>query len=255
MILVDTHTHLYLEHFDEDRSEMINRAIDRGVKYMLIPNIDSKSVDGMMQLCNDFPENCFPMMGLHPTNVDENFARELDILEDHLKRGNFKAIGEIGIDLYWDKTFVKEQEIAFLKQIEWAKQYDLPIVIHSRDSMKEIFEVLERVNSPELHGVFHCFSGDLNDARRAIEMGFHLGIGGVVTFKKSNLPEILKEIDLSHIMLETDAPYLTPVPFRGRRNESSYTYYIAEKIADIKNITIEEVAEITTSNAIKLFKL
>ncbi len=255
MILVDTHTHLYLEHFDDDRSEMINRAIDRGVKYMLIPNIDSKSVDGMMQLCNDFPKNCFPMMGLHPTNVDENYESELGILEDHLQNGSFKAIGEIGIDLYWDKTFAKEQEIAFLKQIDWAKQYDLPIVIHSRDSMKEIFEVLERVNSPELHGVFHCFSGDLNDAKRAIEMGFQLGIGGVVTFKKSNLPEILKKIDLSHIMLETDAPYLTPVPFRGKRNESSYTYYIAEKIAEIKNKSIEEVAEITTSNAIKLFKL
>lgn len=254
MILTDTHTHLYLEHFDNDRPEVIQNAIDKGVHYMIIPNIDSQSVDGMLSICDAFPENCFPMIGLHPTDVKENYKNELDIVEQWLEKRNFLAIGEIGIDLYWDKTFKKEQDLGFRHQIALAKKHQLPIVIHSRESMNEIFTVLNDVHTSELEGVFHCFSGTENDAHKAIEMGYYLGIGGVVTFKNSNLKDIIRGIDLKHILLETDAPFLTPSPFRGKRNESAYIYYIAEKIADIKGISIEEVAEITTQNAKKLFK-
>lgn len=253
MILTDTHTHLYLEQFDEDRSSVVGRAIQKGVEYMILPNIDSKSIDAMLDVCNQFPKNCFPMIGLHPTSVFENYEEELNIVETFLANQCFRAIGEIGIDLYWDKTFVKEQEIAFKYQIALANKYDLPIVIHSRNSMNEIFRVLEEVNLAELKGVFHCFSGSLEDAQRIIDMGFLLGIGGVVTFKNSNLPSIIEQIDTKHLLLETDAPYLTPVPFRGKRNESAYTYYVAEKIAKIKNVPIEAIAEITTANAKKLF--
>ncbi len=254
MILTDTHTHLYLEHFDNDRHEVVQNAIDKGIHYMLIPNIDSKSVDGMLSLCDEFPENCFPMMGLHPTDVKTNCQKELKIVEQWLEKRKFVAIGEIGIDLYWDKTFVKEQNISFRHQIALAKKHKLPIIIHSRESMKEIFDILDDVHTSDLKGVLHCFSGTEKDAHKAIEMGYYLGIGGVVTFKNSNLKNILREIDLKHILLETDAPFLTPTPFRGKRNESAYIYYIAEKIAEIKGISIDEVAEITTQNAKNLFK-
>jgi len=254
MIITDTHTHLYLEQFDEDRSSVVERAIQKGVEYMLIPNIDSKSIDAMLDLCNQYPENCFPMIGLHPTNVSQNYEDELKIVETFLSHRCFCAIGETGIDLYWDKTYAKEQEIAFKHQIALAKKFDLPIVIHSRDSMNEIFAVLETVNTPSLKGVFHCFSGTLLDANKAIEMGFMLGIGGVITFKNSKLPEIIQAVDLENMVLETDAPYLTPAPYRGKRNESAYTYYVAEKIAEIKNVSIETVAEVTTNNAKQLFK-
>lgn len=255
MILTDTHTHLYLEHFDEDRKEVINRAIDSGIEYLLLPNIDSKSVDGMLRICEDFPENCFPMMGLHPTDVKEGFEKELENVKKWLDKRDFAAVGEIGIDLYWDKTFYEQQLIALKYQIDLAKKHQLPIVIHTRNSMQEMFTVLNEVQTPDLKGVFHCFSGDLEDAYRAIDMGYYLGIGGVITYKKSNLPEILREIELESILLETDAPFLTPVPFRGKRNESAYINYIAEKIADIKSVSIQEVAEITTQNAKDLFKI
>lgn len=254
MILTDTHTHLYLDQFDDDRHQVIQNAIDKGIQYMLIPNIDSNSISGMLSVCNQYPENCFPMMGLHPTDVKEDFQKELEIVEQWLEKRKFIAIGEIGIDLYWDKTFVKEQNICLRHQIALAKKYQLPIVIHSRESMKEIFDVLDDVQTSELQGVFHCFSGTAEDANKAIEMGYYLGIGGVVTFKNSNLKEILRGIDLKHILLETDAPFLTPSPYRGKRNESAYIYNIAEKIAEIKGIGIDEVAEITTQNAKKLFK-
>lgn len=254
MILTDTHTHLYLDHFDNDRKSVIQSAIDKGVQYMLIPNIDSNSISGMLSVCDEYPENCFPMMGLHPTDVKDDYRKELEIVEQWLEKRKFIAIGEIGIDLYWDKTFVKEQDICLRDQIALAKKHQLPIVLHSRESMKEIFDVLNDVHSSELQGVFHCFSGTAKDANKAIEMGYYLGIGGVVTFKNSNLKEILREIDLKHILLETDAPFLTPAPYRGKRNESAYVYYIAEKIAEIKGISIEEVADITTENAKKLFK-
>jgi len=221
---------------------------------MLLPNIDSSSVAGMIDLCKEFPGNCFPMMGLHPTSVKENYTEELELVDEWLKRKKFYGIGETGIDLYWDKTFVREQEMAFIHQIELAKKYELPLVIHSRNSFEKIYSIVLKQNSPELKGVFHCFTGNINQAYKIIDLGFMLGIGGVVTFKNSGLDKVVEKIDLKNIILETDSPFLTPVPFRGKRNESAYTFYIAEKVAELKNKTLEEVAEITTNNANQLFK-
>lgn len=254
MIFTDTHTHLYLEQFDKDRKQVIADAIGEGVKYMLLPNIDSSSINGMMEVCSAFPENCFPMIGLHPTSVESNYKEELEIIENKLSDKNFIAIGEIGIDLYWDKTYKREQEYVLRYQIELAKKHKLPVVIHTRNSFSEIFEIMEDVISPELNGVFHCFAGSVEDAERVIDLGFKLGIGGVLTFKNSGLDKVVQEIDLEHILLETDSPYLAPVPFRGKRNTSAYIPYIANKIAEIKNVPIKEVSEITTNNAISLFK-
>jgi len=254
MIFTDTHTHLYLKQFDNDRIQVIVDAINEGVKYMLLPNIDSSTITSMMDVCKSFPENCFPMIGVHPTSAKQNYKEELAIVEKQLTINKFIAIGEIGIDLYWDKTFIEEQEYSLRYQIDLAKKYKLPIVIHSRDSFDEIFKVLKDVNYPDLNGVFHCFSGNVEEAEQIIDLGFKLGIGGVLTFKNSGLEEVVKEIDLEHILLETDAPYLAPVPFRGKRNTSSYIPFIADKIAKIKNIPVKEVAEITTDNAISLFK-
>lgn len=255
MILIDTHTHLYLEEFDEDRDEMVRRAIDSGVQKMLLPNIDSNSIEDMMSLFKTFPENCLPMMGLHPTSVKENFEDELKIVDEWLERQKFIAIGETGIDLYWDKTHQKEQEIAFIHQINLAKKYKLPVVIHSRNSFDELFAVLDEHNSHDLTGVFHCFSGNLDQAEKIIEMGFYLGIGGVITFKNSGLDKVIDELTLDRIILETDAPFLAPVPYRGKRNESAYLSIISEKIAQIKSIAIDAVADITTENARRLFKI
>jgi TatD DNase family protein len=255
MFLIDTHTHLYLEEFDGDRHEMVKRAIDSGVQKMLLPNIDNGSIDGMLELCQAFPENCLPMMGLHPTSVKENFEEELKIVDEWLEKQKFYAIGETGIDLYWDKTHQKEQEKAFIHQINLAKNYKLPIVIHSRNSFDEIFAILEKHNSKELTGVFHCFTGNLAQAEKIIEMGFMLGIGGVITFKNSGLDKVVDELNLKHIVLETDAPYLAPVPYRGKRNESAYIRIIADRIAKIKNMTLEKVTEITSANARSLFKI
>jgi TatD DNase family protein len=255
MFLIDTHTHLYLEEFDSDRDEMVARALNTGVDKMLLPNIDSSSIEGMMSLCNSFPHHCHPMMGLHPTSVKENFEEELRIVDEWLERKKFIAIGEAGIDLYWDQTFAKEQEVAFIHQINLAKKYKLPIVIHSRNSFNELFAVLEEHNSTDLTGVFHCFTGNLDQAEKIIEMGFYLGIGGVITFKNSGLDKVIDELTLDRIILETDAPFLAPVPFRGKRNESAYIKIVAEKIAEIKNINLESVAEITSANAVHLFNL
>jgi TatD DNase family protein len=254
MIITDTHTHLYLDHFNDDRDEVVQNTIQRGVKYMLLPNIDSNSVNGMLELCNKYPNNCFPMMGLHPTNVKENYKEELASVENWLTKRKFIAIGEIGIDLYWDKTFYKEQEYCFRTQIDFANTYNLPIVIHSRKSMNEIFSILKNIKSNLPKGVFHCFSGNIEDAQQVIDLGFYLGIGGVITFKNSKLENIGKKIGLNRLLLETDAPFLTPSPYRGKRNKSAYTFYIAEKIAELKQISIEEVAMITTQNARNLFK-
>lgn len=255
MFLIDSHTHLYLEQFDTDRKEMVERAIGTGVNTMFLPNIDSSSVGGMMALCEAFPKNCFPTMGLHPTSVKENFRDELNRVDEWLEKEKFYAIGETGIDLYWDKTFVKEQEISFIHQIDLAKKYDLPIVIHSRNSFDELFRVLEDHNSTNLKGVFHCFTGNLAQAEKIIGMGFLLGIGGVVTFKNSGLDAVIEKTGLDHIILETDAPYLAPVPYRGKRNESAYIRIIAERISQITKIPLSRVAEITSANALKLFKL
>ncbi len=255
MKLIDTHTHLYLDEFDNDRDEVVKNAIDKGVEQMFLPNINSKSIEGMLSLEAKFPKNVFAMMGLHPTDVKEDFEDELKIVEHWLAKRKFIAIGEIGIDLYWDTTFKNEQIIAFKFQIELARKYDLPIVIHSRDSMTEILEVLNSINLEKVKGVFHCFNGNLEEANKVIEMGFLLGIGGVVTFKNAGLDKIVSAIDLKYLLLETDAPFLTPAPHRGKRNESAHTYYIAQKIAEIKQTNIEEVAEITTKNAEHLFKI
>lgn len=255
MFLIDTHTHLYLEEFDTDRHEMVERAIQQGVNKMLLPNIDSGSIDGMLELCQAFPENCLPMMGLHPTSVKENFEEELKIVDEWLEKQKFYAIGETGIDLYWDKTHQKEQELAFVHQINLAKKHKLPIVIHSRNSFDELIAILENHIEPDLTGVFHCFTGNLDQAEKIINMGFMLGIGGVITFKNSGLDKVVDELTLDHIILETDAPFLAPVPYRGKRNESAYTKIITQKISEIKNITMDAVAEITSANASRLFKI
>jgi len=254
MILTDTHTHLYLEQFDEDRDEMIQRAFDRGVKFLLLPNIDSKTVEPMLELCRKHPSNIFPMMGLHPSDVKENYLEELAVVEEMLDKDRFYAIGETGMDLYWDKTFVEEQKISLRKQIEWAKKYQLPIVLHVREAFNEIFEIIDDTIDENLTGVFHCFTGTSEQANRIIDWGFKLGIGGVLTFKNSGLDKAIANIPLEHLVLETDAPFLAPKPFRGKRNESAHIYYVAQKLAEVKKVSIEELAEVTTQNAKELFK-
>lgn len=253
MFLTDTHTHLYASEFDTDRKQVVESAIASGVKKFFLPNIDSSSVEGMIALCNQFPENCFPMMGLHPTSVKENYEEELGKLKPHFSKRKMYAVGEIGIDLYWDKTFFAQQQQAFETQIKWANEFSLPIVIHSRNSFNEIVEVLQKNKNENLHGIFHCFSGSKEQAEKAISLGFKLGIGGVLTYKNSGLGQAIADIEMKHLVLETDSPYLTPVPYRGKRNESGYITLVAQKLAEIKNISIEEVAEITNSNAVEVF--
>jgi TatD DNase family protein len=253
MILTDTHTHLYSEEFDQDRGEMIQRAINAGVSRFFIPAIDSTCTQAMYDLEQDFPENVFLMMGLHPTYVKDNYEAELAHVASELAKRKFYAIGEIGIDLYWDKTHLKEQQIAFRQQIQWAKQYKLPIVIHCREAFDEIFEILEEEKSPELFGIFHCFSGTHEQALQAISYNMKLGIGGVVTFKNGKIDQFLNKIDLKHIVLETDSPYLAPIPFRGKRNESSYLVNIAEKLAQIYGLTVSQIATQTSANSVEIF--
>lgn len=254
MILTDTHTHLYAEQFDDDRDAMIKRAVDAGVERLFMPNIDSTSIEGMMQLAEKYPENCFPMMGLHPCSVNADFEKELALVEDWHSKYRFCAVGEIGIDLYWDKTFFKEQQKAFTRQIELAKKLDLPIIIHTRDSFNEAYEIVLELNNEKLKGIFHCFSGSVQEAEKVIALGgFKMGIGGVLTFKNSKLDEVVKQIDLKHLVLETDSPYLTPHPHRGKRNESAYTVLVAQKLADVHGVSLEEVAEITTANSKEVY--
>lgn len=254
MILIDTHCHLYLPEFDSDRHDMLNRAIDKGVERFYLPAIDSSVIDSMMQMETTWHGRCFPMMGLHPCSVQANYKDELAIVEDWLSKRKFVAIGEIGLDFYWDKTFVTQQYEAFRLQMEWALKYDLPIVIHSRNATQECIDAVKPYAAKGLRGIFHCFGDNLQSANEIIAMGFYLGIGGVITYKKSGLADVIKDISLDHIVLETDAPYLTPVPFRGKRNESSYITYVAEAIAEAKNIPVELVAEITTKNALDIFE-
>lgn len=254
MILTDTHTHLYSEQFNDDRTAMVQRAIDCGVSRLFLPNIDSSSIEGMLALQQQFPNNCFAMMGLHPTSVNENYLIELKNIETQLNQQKFCAIGEIGIDLYWDKTFLTQQQEAFKTQINWAKERNLPFVIHCRDSFNEIFEILDEMKDDNMRGIFHCFTGNLEQAKKIIAYGgFKLGIGGVVTFKNSGLEEVLKNIAITNLVLETDSPYLAPVSYRGKRNESSYIVNVAEKLSDIYQIPIEKIAEITTQNSIEVF--
>ena len=253
MILTDTHTHLYSEQFDNDRNEIVQRAIDSGVSRMFIPAIDSTYLPAMLDLEKAFPKNTFLMMGLHPTHVKENVAEELAFVKEWLDKRNFYAVGEIGIDLYWDKTFLQQQQDAFKQQIVWAKEKNLPIVIHCRDAFDEIFEVLEEVKDDKLYGIFHCFTGNLEQAKQAISYNTKLGIGGVVTFKNGKIDKFLNEIPLNQVVLETDAPYLAPTPYRGKRNESSYILNVLNKLVDIYGLAPEEIAKITTQNSKDIF--
>ncbi|MBE9484720.1 MAG: TatD family hydrolase, partial [Bacteroidetes bacterium] len=237
MILIDTHTHLYLNAFDDDREATVERAIASGVKYMFLPNIDSGSVSSLNALCERFPENCFPLMGLHPTSVKENFHDELAQVEKLLDEQIYYGVGETGIDLYWDKTYYREQVEAFNRQIDLALEHGLPLVIHARESFTEIFRVLENRDISGLRGVFHCFTGKLEEAERAIKLGFMLGIGGVLTYKNSGLDHVVAELGTEHLILETDAPYLPPVPHRGKRNESAYIIHVADKLAEVLGST------------------
>ena len=257
MKFIDTHSHLYSSQFDDDRTQVVNNAIANGVSTILLPNISSKYTKGMLDLCAKFPENCFPMMGLHPCDVsEENFKHEIAHVEKELETGKYTAVGEIGLDLHWDKSTLEIQKKAFIHQVKLAKKYKLPIAIHVRESFAEAIELIEKLNDENLRGVFHCFTGNVEDAQRVVNLGgFYLGIGGVLTFKNSGLDKTIVKIDLQHLILETDSPYLAPAPFRGKRNESKYIVNIAEKLAEVHQISIEKVAEITTENAKKLFEL
>ncbi|MBB4804760.1 TatD DNase family protein [Chryseobacterium defluvii] len=252
--MIDTHTHLYAEEFDENRKEAIQKALDKGITEFYLPAIDSESHEKMLQLEAEYPEHIFSMMGLHPCYVKpETWEKELKIVKDYLDQRAFPAIGEIGIDLYWDKTTLDIQVKAFEQQIDWAIEKDLPIVLHTRESFDEVFEVLEGKKHPKLRGIFHCFSGDLEQANRAIDLNFILGIGGVVTFKNGKIDQFLHEIPLEKIVLETDSPYLAPVPYRGKRNESSYLDLVAGKLVNIYQKDFAEIDRITTENANKIF--
>jgi TatD DNase family protein len=255
MTLIDTHSHIYLDDFNMDLPDIAERADKVGIIKILLPAIDSATHEKMLEKEGRFSPNFLSMMGLHPCSVKENYIAELDIAEGYLTKRKFVAIGETGLDFYWDLTFKGQQYEAFQRQIEWALQYDIPVVIHSRNSMDESINMIKKNQQGNLKGVFHCFSGSLAQAQQIIELGFYLGIGGVVTFKNAGLDKVMKDIDLKHIVLETDAPYLAPVPFRGKRNEPSYISYVAQKLAEIKATGSEEIASVTTANAQKLFGL
>jgi TatD DNase family protein len=253
MTLIDTHTHLYSDEFAEDIDEVIKRAEAAGVQRFYLPAIDSTATEAMLNLEMRFPDKCIAMMGLHPCYVKENYKEELKLVEEWLAKRKFAAVGEIGLDHYWDTSFAPQQEEAFRLQIEWSIQYQLPIVIHTRNAMQETINIVKEYVPRGVRGIFHCFGGSHESAIEIIKAGFYLGIGGVLTYKKAGLPEVLEKIDLQHMVLETDAPYLTPVPFRGKRNESSYLSYVVDKLAEIKNVSAAEVAAITTANAEKIF--
>lgn len=251
---IDTHCHLYDQQFDEDRAGVVQKAIEAGVGKMYLPNCNSTTIEPMMQLVADWPQHCFAMMGLHPCYVKENVAEELAIAEKYLNLHSFSAIGEIGLDYYWDTTFVAQQKNAFNLQMDWALEKQLPIVIHSRESLTDCIDMVRQKQNGRLSGVFHCFGGTVQEAQQIIDLGFYLGIGGVATFKKSTLPDVLKVVGIGNVVLETDAPYLAPVPYRGKRNESSYIPLIADLVAKTLEMTLEEVANATTINAANLFK-
>ena len=256
MPIIDTHAHIYATQFNDDRDAMIQRAFEARVNTILMPNIDIDSITPMLAIEDSYPGKCISMMGLHPTSVDENYKDQLKIMEAWFEKRKFCAVGEVGIDLYWDKTFLSQQIDAFKTQILWAKKYQLPIVMHVRDAFDEIFQVLDSVSLDGITGVFHSFSGNADQAQKALDYGcFKLGISGVVTFKNANLGDVIKKHGLNHLVLETDAPYLTPLPFRGKRNEPSYLKYVTVKLAELFETGQEEVEEITTQNALKLFNL
>ena len=256
MILIDTHTHIYSEKFDHDRDKVIQRAMDIGVQRFYLPSINSSYYNKMEDLKNKYPENMFLMIGLHPCDVkSDTYEHELAFVENKLLEEKFAAVGEIGLDLYWDTTTLELQKYAFIKQINLAKKFKLPIIIHIRDAFKEALEIIEKEKDSDLYGIVHCFSGNLEQAKQFIDLGFYLGIGGVVTFKNGKIDKFLKEIPLENIVLETDSPYLAPTPFRGKRNESSYLKVIADKISDIYELMPDEVGKITSENARRIFNL
>jgi TatD DNase family protein len=254
VVLTDTHTHLYADEFLPDRAEMIQRALSAGVSRLFLPNIDSNSIPGLFELVKHYPQHCFPMMGLHPCSVNEEFQKELKVVEYWLTQRKFYAIGEVGIDLYWDTSFAEQQKYAFDFQVQLAKKYRLPVIIHTRNAFKEAYEIILRHNDKNLKGIFHCFSGNAEEAEQVISLGgFKLGIGGVLTFKNAGLDKVLEHISPEHMVLETDAPYLAPVPYRGKRNESSYLSLVAAKLGELKKLSVEEIAAITTANSKYIF--
>ncbi len=255
MQLIDSHTHLYLPEFDSDRDEIISRALENDVVRLLLPNIDSNSVIPMLEMVKKYPQICYPMIGVHPGSIKSDYINHLETVKKYLSDDRFIAIGEIGIDLHWDTTYKKEQEIVFREQVKLAEVNNLPVVIHSRKSLSDILNILDDMKLKSVTGVFHSFTGNIEEAREIIKRGFMLGIGGILTYKNSGLDEVIASVDLGNIILETDSPYLAPVPKRGKRNESSYLKYVAEKIANIKEFDIKDVAAITTENCKKLFKL
>ena len=255
MKIIDTHTHLYLNQFKDDIDKVIQRSIDKGINKFIFPAIDSTHFDEMHDLKNKYPGSIYLMSGLHPTNVKENYKEELEFVVNSLKSHSYVAIGEIGIDLYWDKTYLKQQQHAFEFQIRLAIKNDLPIVIHCREAFNEIFEIVDDTNDKNLTGIFHCFTGTLEEAKRAIDLNFKLGIGGVVTFKNGKIDQFLNEIPSEAIVLETDAPYLAPAPYRGKRNESSYLIQVVQKLADIYHVSPEKIADLTTNTALSIFKI
>lgn len=255
MILADTHTHVYLNAFEDDTQQVIERALSAGVKYIFLPNIDVASIEPMFLLAERYPDVCFPMAGLHPGSVNKDHLEQIKAIKKLTERKKIVAVGECGMDLYWDKTYAVQQKEVFNTHIEWAIEMQLPVSIHIRDAFKEVFDVLKNHEQHRLNGVFHCFSGGIEEAKKAIDLGFCLGIGGVVTFKNTRLAQILKEIKPKNIVLESDAPFLSPVPYRGKRNEPAYLTFVAEKLAEIWNMPVEKVAEITTENALNIFKI
>lgn len=254
MKLIDTHAHIYDEKFADDIDEVLEKCQEAGVEQIYMPNIDHTSIDGMLELEHRYPQQCFPMMGLHPTSVKKDFEKELYIIEEWLNERRFAAVGEIGLDYYWDTSFAGQQQEAFRIQIGWAKKFGLPIVIHTRDSFEDSIQIVEELHDERLRGVFHCFTGTAEEARRIREVGFYVGLGGVSTFKNGGMDKVIPELDPGQMVLETDSPYLAPVPHRGKRNEPTYIPLIARKIAEYRNIEVEEIAEQTTSNALTLFK-
>lgn len=253
--MIDSHAHIYASEFDADRDDVVKRALAQGIDKILLPNIDLESIEPMLKTEAAYPEICRSMMGLHPCYVDGNVKQTLDIVHSWFDKHSFIAVGEIGIDLYWDKTYKAEQEMAFITQLNWAKEMNLPVVIHTRDSIEETLALLRQEQNGSLSGVFHCFGGSVEEAKAINDLGFHLGLGGVSTFKNGGMDKVIPHLDMNYVILETDCPYLAPVPHRGKRNEPAYTELVAKRVADLRELSIEEVDSITTHNATSLFKL
>lgn len=250
MKFVDTHSHIFLDNFKQDIDEVIKRAVDNGVEKIYCPNVDLGTIEALDNLCAKYPTTCFPLMGIHPESIKDDFENQLIKIDNLLSTGKYIGVGEVGIDLYWDKTYAEQQKIAFREQVRLAKKYNLPVIIHTRNAFNEVFEVIDNENDKSLKGIFHCFTGNHKQAQKIIEYGnFKIGIGGVLTFKNSGLAEVIANVDLDNIVLETDAPFLSPAPKRGKRNEPAYLLYVAKKLAEIKNVDLELIADVTTKNA------